>query len=94
MNNDIIEIINGVREGRYRMVNSKVAPLQRLRISPELPKGEWIPLKKYHPNTIRAAQRRMKYRFDEATFQGIYTVEEASVPGIKALSDMLMPAFR
>ena len=69
------EIINGVREGRYRMINSKVDPLQRLRISPELPKGEWIPLKKYHPNTIRAAQHRMKYRFDEGKLTGFYYAE-------------------
>ena len=94
------EIIDGVREGRYRMINSKVDPMQRLRISPELPKGEWIPLKKYHPNTIRAAQRRMKYRFDVATMTGIYSVEEASVPGkssedasVKLLRDVFNGVF-
>ena len=72
----INEILNGIREGRYRMVHSKVAPLQRLIISPELPKGEWIPLYKYHPNTIRAAQRRMKYQFDANRLMGHYVMPD------------------
>lgn len=72
----IDEIIEGIRTGKYRMINSKIDPLQWLRISPELPKGEWIPLKKYHPNTIRAAQRRMTYRFNNATLIGYYEIEE------------------
>ena len=71
---EINEIIEKIRAGEYRMINSKVDPLQRLRISPELPKGEWIPLKKYHPNTVRAAQRRLVYRFDSASLQGVYEV--------------------
>lgn len=72
----IKEIIDGVREGRYRMILSKVDPLQRLRISPELPKGEWIPLKTYHRNTIRAAQRRLTYKFDHVALQGVYVVAQ------------------
>lgn len=70
----INEIIEKIRAGEYRMINSKVHPLQRLRISPELPKGEWLPTYKYHRNTIRAAQRRLVYRFDKATLQGVYEV--------------------
>ena len=68
------EILAKVASGEYRMINSRVDPLQRLRISAELPKGQWIPLKKYHPNTIIAAQRRMTYRFDVETLQGVYEV--------------------
>ena len=69
------EILAKVASGEYRMILSKVDPLQWLRISPELPRGEWIPLKKYHRNTILAAQRRMKYRFDVETLQGVYEVK-------------------
>jgi hypothetical protein len=72
---DVTEIIDGIRSERYRMINSKVDPLQRLYITPELPKGEWIPLKKYHSNTIRAAQRRLTYRFNHETLQGHYVID-------------------
>ena len=72
----INEILDGIREGKYRMVHSKVAPLQRLITSPELPKGEWIPLYKYHPNTIRAVQRRMKYKFDDNRLMGYYVISD------------------
>lgn len=72
---DVTEILDGIRSGRYRMINSKVDPLQRLYVSPELPKGEWIPLKKYHNNTIRAAQRRLTYRFNYETLQGHYVID-------------------
>lgn len=72
--NEINEIIEKIRAGEYRMINSKVDPLQRLYITPDLPKGQWIPLKKHHRNTIRAVQRRLVYRFDKATLQGVYEV--------------------
>lgn len=68
------EILAKVASGEYRMILSKVDPLQRLYVSADSPKGQWIPLKKYHPNTIRAAQRRMKYRFDVETLQGVYEI--------------------
>ena len=75
MTTAITEILDGIRDGRYRMINSKVDPLQRLRTSVELPKGEWIPLKKYHPNTIRAAQRRMTDQINADTMTGHYILK-------------------
>ena len=72
----INEILDGIREGKYRMINSKVSPLERLYITPDLPKGQWIPLKKYHHNTIRAAQRRMKYQFDHNRLIGYYVMPD------------------
>lgn len=68
------EIIEKIARGEYRMILSKVDPLQRLYVSADLPKGQWIPLKTYHRNTILAAQRRLKYRFDSVAMQGIFEV--------------------
>lgn len=75
MNNEVTEILEGIRAGHYRMDNCKYAPLKRLRVSPELPKGEWITFRKYHPNTIRAAQRRMVYQFNADTLTGHYIIK-------------------
>lgn len=75
MNKEIIEILNGVRDGKYRMVASKMAPLERLTAN-----GEWVTLSKFHHNTIKAAQRRMKFRFDEVKLMGFY---ELAVDDIK-----------
>jgi hypothetical protein len=68
------EIIEKIARGEYRMILSKVDPLQRLYVSADSPKGQWIPLKKYHRNTIRAAQRRLAYRYDQVAMQGVYEV--------------------
>lgn len=72
--NAVQEIVDKIAAGEYRMILSKVDPLQRLYVSADLPKGQWIPLKKYHRNTIRAAQRRLAYRYDQVAMQGLFEV--------------------
>jgi|688.fasta_scaffold1242464_2 hypothetical protein len=64
------EIIEKIASGEYRMLNQKRHPLQWLRRST----NEWVPMTKYHRNTVIAAQRRLKYRFDSVAMHGIYEV--------------------
>jgi hypothetical protein len=36
--------------------------------------GRWLPVGIYHKQAVRAAYRRLSYRFDEASGLGLYEV--------------------
>lgn len=65
MSSMVDEIVEKIRTGEYRMVVGDYRPLQR-----RSSRGEWIPCYKYHPNTIRAASRRLVHRYDETIHMG------------------------
>ena len=65
MSTMVDEIVEKIRTGEYRMVVGNYRPLER-----RSSLGEWLPVYKYHPNTIRAASRRLVRRYDEAIHMG------------------------
>ena len=61
----IDENVEKIRTGEYRMVVGIRQPLQR-----RSSLGEWTSVYKYHPNTVRAASRRLVHRYDETRHMG------------------------
>ena len=71
----INEIIERIRSGTCRMRSIKVWNEKDLPVALEYQfDGRWLPVGIYHKQAVRAAYRRLSYRFDEASGLGLYEV--------------------